>query len=157
MTNEENNLQQNSVAISEFVNTYTGAFEELKDRMNKIMVSENQLNSAGITLVLNTIDSLKDTMNPVGNKIRDGYVMNTRKMVAQTIQELGVRLIAKHEKYFVEDGYDFIMVFLPRLMRSIISFNDTWLGRYNQVIGQGKITVIIKIKNFCVSLFNIRH
>jgi hypothetical protein len=151
---EEDTLQSH-ILVSNFVNEYEDDFSKFKDRIRSSIVDENLLNQQGLILVMNTLDSMKDTMNPLSHSVSDRYVMGSRNALAARLQDLTPQLLIYHEKY-VNPEED-ITNFLFRLQQNVFAFNDKWLGRYKQENKAKGITIIIQIKELYLSLMNWIH
>ncbi len=82
-----------NILISSLSKEYDLDFNEFKNRWNLILKSENTLNQNGIILILNTLDSLKNTMDPLSYEPRTKMKMNTRKIVSDSLEELNKELI----------------------------------------------------------------
>ena len=153
---ERNTALQTQTLISNFVKEYNAGFEEFKERTKSSMLSDDVFNQAGIILILNTLDSLKDTMNPVGHIISDKYLIDSRGYVGKELTNLNNSLFVHHDKYIGSDRTESEMGnFLHRLLTSAFSFHDAWAGRYKKLEkGQG-LRIVIKIKHLYLGIFNL--
>ena len=147
------NNRQSTSSFGELTKEYDQDFVELRNRINDSMLTENLLNERGRTLVLNTIDSLKDTMHPAAYSGRKNMKVGVREILGYRLKDLNTSLILYYKKYSAKDVNDVEETsdFVKRLADSLFSFQDKWLGRYKETTEQRGL--LIKIKKLVFSIF----
>ena len=156
MAQEESEDIQRSTLVSNLGKEYDADFDAFKNKWRTSMASEDILNPKGSILVLNTLDSLKNTMDPMSYPARTNMKVGTRDMISDSLTHLSSELIIYHERYCQdnEDTQHTISNLVHRLMTDTISFSDKWIGKYNTVVKKSWWPVI-KIKELYLSIINL--
>jgi hypothetical protein len=159
MADESKAVQINTL-ISNLFKDYEEDFKTFRSSISDQLNRENLLNDKGKALALNTLESVKDTMNPVSHAVSDRHIRTAREGLADIVGNFGTQVFLWHDNYVNNptESETELKNSLERFQQSVFSFNDKWQGKYEEIMkahqkGQG---LIIKLENVVFSIINWR-